>query len=139
MLINEFNADVQIPTLLARQSPLHLAVAGGFRQIASMLLTFGSDLHARNSKGCTPLHLVNNFSVLKLLFKYDVDPCAKNNAGETPSQYYIGNIGPEKSKDIIDFLTAKEISRELELTRLKMVTLKVQLKGQEEKRIKNKV
>ena len=52
MLINEYGADIHVPTLLARQSPLHLAVGKGLRQIASILLTHGADLHARDSKGC---------------------------------------------------------------------------------------
>lgn len=52
MLINEYEADIHVPSLLAKQTPLHLAVGKGLRQIASILLTHGADLHATDSKGC---------------------------------------------------------------------------------------
>ena len=126
MLIIEFDANIHIPTLLANQTPIHLAVSKGFRQIASILLTHGADFNARDSKGCTPLHYVNNLSVLKLLFKYDVDPCARNNAGETPSIYYEKKYsGPEKSREILDILSSKEIAKELENTRIKLQQAKI--------------
>jgi hypothetical protein len=44
--------------------------------------------------------MVNNLSVLKLLFRYDVDPCAKNTLGETPSAYYARTcVGPDRNSE----------------------------------------
>ncbi len=95
--------------------------------------------------------MVNNLSVLKLLFRYDVDPCAKNTLGETPSAYYARNcVGPDRNSEacntfctadeenehnnvfvlceqILEFLSGKEAARELE----KVKALRDQFKQRE--------
>ena len=46
-LILEHHADVNRASLLGVTTPLHFAVVGNYRQIASMLITFGADVHGK--------------------------------------------------------------------------------------------
>jgi hypothetical protein len=54
-------------------------VEKGYRQMASMLITFGADVNARDGRGNTPLHCCNTRACCKLLMKYDIDATIKNN------------------------------------------------------------
>ena len=70
-LILEHHADVNRPSLLGLTTPLHFAVVGNYRQIASMLITFGADVHAQNIVGATPLHLAHSpGNRMSLVFPY---------------------------------------------------------------------
>ena len=50
MLVNEYDVDISVPTLLAEQSALHIAVENCNREIASFLLTYGADPNARDKR-----------------------------------------------------------------------------------------
>ena len=47
-LVLEHHADVNRASLLGLTTPLHFAVVGNYRQIASMLITFGADVHGKS-------------------------------------------------------------------------------------------
>lgn len=120
MLCYDFHADLQKPTLLAKQTPLHLAVAGSHRAMVSLFITFGADLNAQDGKGCTPLHYVQNMEILTLLFKFRVDPCIRNNEELTPAAYYAKYTpSAEQNKGLMKIMNDAEFVRALELGRLK--------------------
>jgi ankyrin repeat protein len=88
MLVLEHHADVNRPSLLGRTSPLHFAIVGNFRQIASTLITFGADVHAANIVGATPLHLAHSVGLIKLLLRFHANPIQRSNEGLTPLEFY---------------------------------------------------
>ena len=71
-----------------------MAVEQGYRQIASILITYGANVNAQDVRGCTPLHLVTKLSVLKLLLKQPVDACIQNEEGLTPLYFYLKYVSP---------------------------------------------
>lgn len=88
MLLSEFKANARIATLLGDSSPLHMAVERGYRQIASLVITYGADVNVRDRRGLSPLHCVKKISLVKLLHRYKVDHLAKTREGLLPSEYY---------------------------------------------------
>ena len=89
MMLDEFRANPNIPTLLGNTTCLHIACEMGLRQMASVLITFGAELNARDSRGCTPLHICSNKACVKLLMRYEhVDATIKTNEGLLPSEHY---------------------------------------------------
>jgi ankyrin repeat protein len=127
MLLRDFNADPTITTLLGASSPLHLAVSGGYRQIAAILLTYGADVNATDKNGVTPLQLVNNISVLKLLLKHNANILQKNKQGLTALDYYLRYTNPDKGElsDVGLELKAKEIEVKEALKALKSELLQL--------------
>lgn len=91
MLVNEFNAEVNISTSMGKSSTLHLAVESGYRQIASFLITNGADVNGRDKFLRTPLHLISKVTLMKLLLKYKVDVVAKSNEGIVYIYHYLYN------------------------------------------------
>jgi ankyrin repeat protein len=119
MLIREFCADVDKPSLLGTSSPLHFAVSGSYRQIASLLITSGCDINARDMFGYTPLHLVKTYSILKLLLKFGADASLRANDGSSPSEYYKAHTNLEhQDYEFISMLTQREESHYLENNRV---------------------
>jgi hypothetical protein len=118
MLVIDFQADVNCITTLGKTTPLHIAVENGLRQIASMLITYGANIHAIDMFGRTPLHMVKDTSLFKLLMKFPVDVCAKTNKGLTPLGYYL-SVTPiaDRVDDIVHILSVKEDRKVLEITR----------------------
>lgn len=95
-------ADVTIPHIGTRATPLHLAVAGGDMIMADMILTQNPNnvrtlLDAVNSEGNTPLHLAGKtysrvwsaIPLIGLLIKHGASITARNNAGLTPFLYVV--------------------------------------------------
>ena len=98
MLLKDFGADPNIPTLLGASSPLHLAVIGSHRQIAAMLIIHGADLEAADRYGSCPIHFVSNVKILRLLLKHGANILKKNKAGLTPLQYYLQCTNPDRGE-----------------------------------------
>ena len=110
MLVLEYHADVNRASLLGDTTPLHFAAIGNYRQIASMLITFGADVNARNLVGATPLHLAHSAGLIKLLLRFKANPIARTNDGLTPLEYYRYQR-PEledRLHEVEDMLTAAE-------------------------------
>jgi hypothetical protein len=108
MLCHEFRANTTIPTLMGSSTALHLAVAGGYRQIASLLITFGGDVNAKDRRECIPLHYVKKLGVAKLLFRYPVIANAKNVEGLTPCEYYLKNTPVEEQDTALEMFLFKQ-------------------------------
>ncbi len=89
MLLGEYKADVKIRTMLGYATALHLAVEMNYRQIASLLLTYGSDVDAADRRGVRAIHRVKSEPMLKLLLRYNVDITAKTNEGLGASAQYL--------------------------------------------------
>lgn len=90
MFLDDYRANPNTTTMLGSTTALHIACERGFRQIASILITFGARINARDFRGCTPLHVCSNKPCVKLLMRYwDVlDPLLKTNEGLLPSAHY---------------------------------------------------
>lgn len=89
MLLGEFHADVHVRTQLGYTTALHLAVEQNYRQIASILITYGADVNATDRLGCSVLHRVKSEPLLRLLMRYDVEFSVKSHEGLSPSEHYI--------------------------------------------------
>ncbi|CAG2216107.1 unnamed protein product [Mytilus edulis] len=48
-------------------SVLHIASAKGFMELVNLLLKFKADANIQDAKGCTPLHLASNITVVRAL------------------------------------------------------------------------
>ena len=74
------------------QTPLMVAVREGRLDAATRLLRAGADLDARDSAGCTPLHLAarpwwrEEVALVSILIDAGADPQARDAAGRTPAQ-----------------------------------------------------
>ena len=89
MMLDEFRANPNIPTLLGSTSALHIACEKGLRQMASVLITYGAELNCRDSRGCTPLHVCSTKPCVKLLMRYpSLDATIKTNEGLFASEHY---------------------------------------------------
>lgn len=111
MLVLEHQADVNRPSLLGRTTPLHFAVAGNFRQIASTLITFGADVHATNIVGATPLHLAHSIGLIKLLLRFHANPIHRSAEGLTPLEFYrkyTRLLPEERAQEVEELFTQAE-------------------------------
>ena len=74
------------------QTPLMVAVREGRLDAAKRLLRAGADLDARDSAGCTPLHLAarpwwrEEVALVSILIDAGADPQARDAEGRTPAQ-----------------------------------------------------
>lgn len=88
------------------QTALHKALLlgyGVYREIISLLLAYGADVHAKTHDGRTVLHYAvryNDLEVTKLLLAHEADVNAKDNYELTPLAY-------AQSSDVTDFLISK--------------------------------
>jgi ankyrin repeat protein len=83
-------------------TPLHIAAAFDFVEVAKVLLAQGADLEAKNFTGQTPLHMAvkaGHEEMVKLLLDKKADVHAKDKAGATPLHYAV-----VKSKSLIELL-----------------------------------
>ncbi|MEH1771269.1 MAG: ankyrin repeat domain-containing protein, partial [Nostoc sp.] len=68
------------------ETPLHLAVSQGNKQVVELLIAKGADVNAKNKDGNTPLHLAYDLDIVKLLIAKGADANAKNNDDMTPAE-----------------------------------------------------
>ena len=67
-------------------TPLHLAAVSGAMNCLSPLSAAGAEMNARDTGGCSPLHLSvtsRNPEITKKLLELGCDKRVRNNAGET--------------------------------------------------------
>lgn len=113
ILCSDFGANVNCTSMLGSATALHIAVDSNFRQIASLLITYGANVNAKDKFGSTPVFYARSLPLLKLLLRYDVDVCARNLNRLTAAQYYekvvaSNNFVPE----IVQILNHKQIEKE---------------------------
>lgn len=90
-LCAELRVDVNKVTMIGSITPLHMAVQAGYRQICSLLITYGAKVDATDRYGNTPMHLLKKRTILKLLVKSEASPLIKNKAGDNALEAYIKN------------------------------------------------
>lgn len=90
MFLDEYRCNPNVLTLLGATSALHIACERGYRQVASLLLSFGANINARDFRGCTPMHVCQTKPCLKLLMRYweQLNPLVKSAEGNLPSAHY---------------------------------------------------
>jgi cytohesin len=118
--IDSMNNEAAIAALLAKganvnaidhvlwpgESPLHLAVIKGNKEIVETLVAKGANINAKNNNGDTPLHfaLGGNKEVIEVLVAKGADVNAKNNDGVTPLYKAIVS----RNQAVIEVLLAAE-------------------------------
>ena len=70
MLIDKFDVDINIRSMLAQETPLHFAVATSNKEIIHELLRRGADPNMRNKRGYTAIHYAQTESIMALLNLY---------------------------------------------------------------------
>lgn len=75
-----------------RTTALHLAVLNNFRTICSILIEHGANVNFQDAQGCTPMHLIQSKTVLKLLVLKNGNPLIRNKQGLNPREYYVANV-----------------------------------------------
>ena len=93
---------------------IHTAVRVGYTEILKFLLENGADVNAKNSCGCTPLHVAEPKykataldelkELFKLLIQNGADVNAKNNDGESP----LHKLAPKGYYNVVDLLVKKD-------------------------------
>jgi ankyrin repeat protein len=75
-----------------RETPLHVAIEKGYRELAELLVKKGAPLPARTLNGETPLHfsaLHSDTYFVDLLLLARADPNVRNNDGESVLQWAV--------------------------------------------------
>ena len=89
------------------QTPLMVAVREGRNDAAKRLLRAGADVDARDSAGCTPLHVAaqpwwrEDMAAVSLLIEAGADPEARDATGRTPDQVAEAEGHPESARLIL--------------------------------------
>lgn len=83
-------ADIRIPMEDGLQ-PIHMAAFHGEKAVR-LLLEYGADVHARDERGCTPLHHVTScahpdLGAAEALIEHGAGVNARDNEGRTPLAY----------------------------------------------------
>ncbi len=113
-ICHTFKAKVNLPTMLGATTALHLATAGSYRQLASLLLSYGADINARDRYGNTPLHCCSKINLVKLFLKIDtIDPSIRNNEKLLASEYYAKNTPIDEQDPALELLLAKAENAQL--------------------------
>ena len=125
-LLREAKADPNVPAMMGETTALHVAVANGYRQLASMLILHGANYNARDREGCVPLHLVKNISLVKLLMKFNVDALVRSRKGLLPSEYWLKHVPFDEQDPAVEraLLKLEDVqSRELVKKKSKILSL----------------
>ncbi|XP_014221145.1 uncharacterized protein LOC106648625 [Trichogramma pretiosum] len=100
--------DLAVPE--TGDSPLHLAVARGHKQVADLLLKAGARPSPTNDRGLTPLHLIcrkmydDDLMEVFLKLKADerLDVNIQDKSGRTPLQWAVVNLLPDLVTALLD-------------------------------------
>jgi ankyrin repeat protein len=84
------------------ETPLHLAVRYGHKDVAEFLLEHKADVNAKNNVGGTPLHVVANSVVAAPLLANKADVNARDDDGDTP----LHSAAFSNHKDVAELLLA---------------------------------
>ena len=112
-LLIENGADVNIKNN-AGNTPLVIVMSSDYSPVETikLLIDNGAFINTQNNNGDTPLHLAVNkreyLQYIKLLIENGADPDIRNNKGKT----FLDLCGPEKRKNIEDFLKDYSTSKE---------------------------
>ena len=85
--IDELNPDVNVPTPVFKNTPLHMALVHRHAEAVKVLLENGANPNAATKEGKTPLHYAANYSLLssaKALLSAGADVNALDVYGQTP-------------------------------------------------------
>ena len=70
-------------------TPIHAAASYGHRELISILIERGADVHARDTDGDTPLHHCDDKSTAEYLISLGARPDVPNNEGKTAPQVHL--------------------------------------------------
>ena len=87
-------------------TPLHMAVSEGEKEIAVFLIQSGADINAQDDLGRTPLHRATyfrpNLDMIDLLIQYEANPNVLNNDGNPAISNAIDGIKIDAVKKIVE-------------------------------------
>jgi ankyrin repeat protein len=129
MFLDEYRCNPNVLTLLGSTTALHIACERGFRQIASLLLSFGAHINARDFRGCTPMHVCSTKPCVKLLLRYweHLNPLIKSAEGLLPSAHYWKYTDDDdKITEIQTIMIKAEEKRAQENARMNRIRQKLQ-------------
>lgn len=129
MLCSDYNSNIQMPTMLGSATALHLAVDADYRQVASLLITFGADVNSRDRNGNSPIYYAHSLPLIKLLLRYNIDVCTKNKNTLTPKEYYE-KVSPLNifNPDIFRAIEMAEEEQVIEIKKAKSINEKAMVK-----------
>lgn len=107
VLLQTKRVNINLPTLLGRDTALHLAALKSNRNIVSKLLQHGANPNIRNAHGSTPLHYTTDKQIAQLLVTFGGDVTVKNSSQKKP----VDCVFPkdiQNTNDLIQFLTNVE-------------------------------
>ena len=100
-LLLDREADVDIQGGMETTSTLMDAVEWGYPQLVELLLTYGADVHLRDDRGFTALHLANDETprIFQLLVDHGADLNARDNDGNSVLLYVPHGGSGGKAED----------------------------------------
>jgi ankyrin repeat protein len=99
--------NINLKTLLGKDTSLHLAALISNRNIVFKLLQHGANPNSKNSFGSTPLHYATDKKIACLLVTFGGKVTVKDSSKRKPIDYAIGNKTDKKS-ELIKFLLEAE-------------------------------
>ena len=110
MLLEDFGANVNVRSLLGRDTPLHVAAKRSRRRIAFLLLeNYGATADDPNAMGARPLHYATELSIVRLLLRHGARVDAHDKHGKSPLDWAREN---RASSNVIDELTSALIQQD---------------------------